>query len=245
MRSDDEALALVYERAAAIRRRQRLRTTTATGVLTAVVLVVGVVAAADGIDRRATVTAESPAGDPQGEPAVTTTTADPRAAEHPTTTPDPPSEGDEPPTAAPAPTTSPTSVPPPGACSVDAIELRVTSERPTYRPGERVVIHADGTNRSDHDCAPYESSETWIRHDNTEYGYGTATMAARTEPTVWRSGETLVVTLEWNQEVFDGERQQPAPPGAYTVTATWSLRDGDSDRHVSYTGSTTFEITEA
>lgn len=268
MRSEEELLALVREKADVFRRRRRRVNMAAGGALVAVLLVISVLAATiDGPEETA-VTADA-GMEPTKEINTTSTTAT-------STAPSPESEQDgaspsamseavapttvHPPTAADrgrdetsddarpsasnaAHATTTTTAPRPPLCPAWAVEMVVATERSTYIQGEQVLITAKGTNHAGHDCQEARSSETMIRNQEGRQVYGTATMAARTQGDGrWRTGETRMSEERWNQESITENGRSPVPPGTYTVTISWSAANPESGERVTYTSSATFTI---
>lgn len=267
LRSEEELLALVREKADVFRRRRRRVNTAAGGALVALLLVISVLAATTDGPEETTVTADagmeptqeintsttatSTAPSPESEQdgassSAMSETAAPTTVHPPTTADrgrDETSDDGRPGASNAAFATTTTTAPRPPLCPAWAVEMVVATERSTYIPGEQVVITAKGTNHAGHDCQEAESSETMIRNQEGRQVYRIATIAARTQGDWrWRAGESRMSEERWNQESITENGRSPVPPGTYTVTIGWSAANPESGERVTYTSSATFTI---
>lgn len=268
MRSEDDALALVYEKAASLRRRRRALTGSAA-VLVVAVLAGGLFAVADQDTTSSVRTADRPGStlptryahtpDPDpgtGEqPAAPVTDAP--ATDAPAVQPSEPdagplSNGTDPadrPDAAPAPEDTPDSpppaagspAPPPPVCDPSMISMTVRTDRDTYQRGDTVAVHAEAVNTSGGDCAQVDTVEWSVSGDDGSVRYQAATAYGTTDAAPWQPGEAVRTTHHWAQETFDQGAGQ-APPGTYTVTIVLQVRDPHTGTAADYVGDARFEI---
>lgn len=258
MRSEDDALALVYEKAAALRRRRRALTGS-VAVLAVAVLAGGLFAVADQDAPSSVRTADRPAPalptryahtpDPDSDPGTGEEPAAPVTdppAEQPSE-PDagPLSSGTAPadrPDAASAPEhTADSPAPPPPVCDPTMISMTVRTDRDTYQRGNTVAVHVETVNTSGGDCAQVDSVELSVSGDDGSVRYQALTAYGTTDAAPWQPGEAVRTTHHWAQETFDHGAGQ-APPGTYTVTIVQQVRDPRTGTAADYVGDARFEI---
>lgn len=256
MRSEDEILALVREKADGLQRRRRRLIGASGGIAAALLLVLGVaVASTTGRPNETTVTADNGMGSTERPTttAVPSTTQTPTSTEESTSSTTMPAQpageaGHQPRPAgshAPPPTTrtTTTTIAPPPLCPASAIEMVVTTDRSTYSPGEEVVMTAKATNHAGHDCAEADSSETAIRNQEGRQVYAMSSIGARIQGDWrWRAGETRTSEARWNQQSLTEHGNSAVPPGTYTVTVSWSAAASGSGERVTYASSASFTI---
>jgi len=111
-------------------------------------------------------------------------------------------------------------------CSAAQLTVEVTTDRATYRPGERVQARATLRNRSTSPCF-YNSYTAAYRFDGPSgqvVAPGATLIADAFADTPLPAGAMLTQTPTWDQQACpSGPPCSQAPPGSYTVRASWGF----------------------
>jgi hypothetical protein len=240
MRSDDEMLALVKERAAHLQRRRR--GLAAGGTIAAVATIALLVALAlpgTSTGRRIETTGPE---DSTTLPSTSTSALDTSTS---TSTPDTTSTSSTtsevsltsvPPTSIPDTTTTTDWTPPP-ECAANEVTPMTTTDKASYAPGELVTITVSARNDSGHDCQPAATDKYTIMEGSTPIAGGGVGFALPIHA-VWRAGSVDSFSFTWNQlacppPVDLGCTQGQVAAGTYTIVGAVGA----------YTATTTITIT--
>jgi hypothetical protein len=129
-----------------------------------------------------------------------------------------------------------TTTAPIAACTTDQLEVRVTTDKPSYGIGEPVKIHSTLRNRSATTCT-YPS----FVFGATILGPGGATITGFTRvgeaPGGLGAGQANEAFVTWERVACTSDICPANTPGQYTVSATWNAPGGP------YTATTTINLT--